>query len=183
MNDHRFFLERIPSPTGTMLLVTDEHNRVRALDWEDHDARVQRLLRLHYAGRAQVQPHAGTTAARRAVEAYFGGQLAAIDTLQVETGGTSFQRNVWKALRTIPAGKTVTYGGLAQQLGCQKAVRAVGLANGANPVGVIVPCHRVIGAGGALTGYGGGIERKRWLLEHEGCVLREGRSRTARAAA
>jgi methylated-DNA-[protein]-cysteine S-methyltransferase len=102
------------------------------------------------------------------VHAYFAGDLSAIERLAVVTGGTDFQREVWAALRRIPAGRTLSYGALATQLGRPKAVRAVGLANGANPIGIVVPCHRVIGADGSLTGYGGGLERKRWLLAHEG---------------
>ena len=86
----------------------------------------------------------------------------------VRTGGTAFQREVWGALREIACGTTVSYAKLAERIGRPNAVRAVGLANGSNPVGVVVPCHRVIGSDGSLTGYGGGIERKRWLLEHEG---------------
>jgi methylated-DNA-[protein]-cysteine S-methyltransferase len=106
----------------------------------------------------------GLTAALRA---YFAGDLGAIDGLPVATGGTDFQRAVWAALREIPCGETRSYGELAQRIGHPTAVRAVGLANGANPVAVVVPCHRVIGADGSLTGYGAGIERKRWLLAHE----------------
>ncbi len=86
-------------------------------------------------------------------------------------GGTDFQRRVWAALREIPSGTTRTYGDIAAELGEPGAARAVGLANGANPVAIVVPCHRVIGSAGALTGFGGGLERKRWLLEHEGVLL------------
>jgi methylated-DNA-[protein]-cysteine S-methyltransferase len=85
----------------------------------------------------------------------------------VATNGTDFQKSVWHALRAIPAGQTVTYGELARRLGQPTAMRAVGLANGANPIGIVVPCHRVVGANGTLTGYAGGLERKRWLLAHE----------------
>jgi methylated-DNA-[protein]-cysteine S-methyltransferase len=95
----------------------------------------------------------------------------AIHGLLVETGGTVFQRSVWAALRKIPVGQTLSYRALATRLRCPKAVRAVGLANGANPVGIVVPCHRVIGSDGSLTGYGGGVARKRWLLDHEGAGL------------
>jgi methylated-DNA-[protein]-cysteine S-methyltransferase len=98
---------------------------------------------------------------------YFAGDLAAIDELPVRTAGTPFQRDVWRALRAIPHGTTVSYAKLAEQVGRPNAVRAVGLANGSNPIGVVVPCHRVVGSNGSLTGYGGGIERKRWLLQHE----------------
>jgi methylated-DNA-[protein]-cysteine S-methyltransferase len=104
------------------------------------------------------------------MEAYFNGALGAIDSLPVKTGGTEFQRALWATLRTIRTGSTTTYGSLAIQLGQPKATRAIGTANGANPIGIIVPCHRVIGANAALTGYGGGIERKRWLLRHEGAL-------------
>jgi methylated-DNA-[protein]-cysteine S-methyltransferase len=98
---------------------------------------------------------------------YFAGDLTAIEKLRVETGGTHFQHEVWRALRDIACGTTISYAQLAERIGRPNAVRAVGLANGSNPVGIVVPCHRVIGANGSLTGYGGGIERKRWLLEHE----------------
>lgn len=107
---------------------------------------------------------------RTAVEAYFAGDVAALDGLSVRTGGTAFQREVWAALRAIPPGETRTYGQQASAIGRPRAVRAVGLANGQNPIAVIVPCHRVVGAGGALTGYAGGMERKRWLLAHETAV-------------
>ena len=86
-------------------------------------------------------------------------------------GGTDFQRSVWDALRTIPAGETLSYAALAERVGRPTAVRAVGLANGTNPIAVIVPCHRVIGSDSSLTGYGGGLDRKRWLLEHEGAAF------------
>jgi methylated-DNA-[protein]-cysteine S-methyltransferase len=108
-------------------------------------------------------PHGLTNALAR----YFGGDLHAIDDLPVETGGTPFQQEVWRALRGIQCGTTTSYGKLAAQIGRAAAVRAVGAANGANPVSVVVPCHRVIGSTGSLTGYGGGLERKRWLLNHE----------------
>jgi methylated-DNA-[protein]-cysteine S-methyltransferase len=171
MNGYRFFLERVPTPTGMMLLVADEQERLRALDWEDHEVRMYRLLRLHYgAGLTRLEANARVSNARRAVEAYYGGAFSAIDTLDVKTAGTDFQREVWTALRAIPVGETTTYGRLAALLGRPKAMRAVGMANCANPVGVVVPCHRVIGANASLTGYGGGIARKHWLLEHEGAA-------------
>ena len=98
---------------------------------------------------------------------YFRGQLDALDSLPVDTGGTPFQRRVWEVLRTIPAGKTLSYLEVARRMGAAEAVRAVGAANGANPVAIVIPCHRVIGADGRLVGYGGGLDRKRWLLAHE----------------
>jgi methylated-DNA-[protein]-cysteine S-methyltransferase len=100
------------------------------------------------------------------LQAYFAGQLTAFD-LPIELRGTPFQRRVWSALREIPYGETISYGELARRVGNPKASRAVGLANGRNPVAIVVPCHRVIGADGSLTGYGGGLERKVWLIEHE----------------
>jgi len=115
-----------------------------------------------------MESRAGASFAYRALEAYFAGELAAIEPLRVEPGGTEFQRSVWAALRAIPAGATASYARIAQNIGRQKAVRAVGMANHVNPVCIVVPCHRVIGADGALTGYGGGLERKAWLLRHEG---------------
>jgi methylated-DNA-[protein]-cysteine S-methyltransferase len=98
---------------------------------------------------------------------YFGGELDAIESVGVELNGTEFQKRVWQALRRIPAGSTLSYAEVARRIGDRTAVRAVGAANGANPVAIVVPCHRVIGSDGALTGYGGGLDRKRWLLEHE----------------
>ena len=102
---------------------------------------------------------------------YFGGNLAALDTVPVELNGTPFQKRVWQALRRIPFGSTISYAELARRIGSPSAIRAVGTANGANPVAVIVPCHRVIGSDGSLTGYGGGLDRKQWLLSHEGCTV------------
>jgi methylated-DNA-[protein]-cysteine S-methyltransferase len=102
------------------------------------------------------------------LSAYFAGHVESIDTLAIATGGTTFQRRVWSALRAIPAGRTVSYQALAAAIGHPRAVRAVGAANGANPIGIVVPCHRVVGTDGSLTGYGGGLDRKRWLLSHEG---------------
>jgi methylated-DNA-[protein]-cysteine S-methyltransferase len=102
---------------------------------------------------------------------YFNGDLTAIDALPVDPGGTQFQSIVWRALRSIPAGTTISYGELAGRIGARHAVRAVGAANGANPIPIVIPCHRVIGANGKLVGYGGGLERKAWLLRHESSRL------------
>lgn len=164
-----FILGRSTVAIGTMLVVTDEEQRLRAIDWSDCEARMHRLLRLHYGEEGVVLVEGDTPRAVRGVlERYFAGDLGAIEALTVATGGTAFQREVWAALRTIPAGETRSYGELAEALDRPRAVRAVGLANGANPIGIVVPCHRVVGKGGALTGYAGGVERKRWLLAHEG---------------
>jgi methylated-DNA-[protein]-cysteine S-methyltransferase len=163
-------IERVPTAVGTMLLVTDADERLRALDFEDYEARMHRLLRLHYGADVVLEARRAPSPARAAVEAYMAGDLTVLDGLTVETGGTAFQREVWKALREIPVGETTSYGALAAKIGRPAAVRAVGLANGANPVGVVVPCHRVIGKDASLTGYAGGLERKRWLLQHEGAI-------------
>ena len=166
-----YFVENISTPTGTMLLVTDELGQVCALDWDDHAPRMHRLWRLYHGGGQQhLTPRSGASDANRAVLAYYGGTLSALNTMSVNTGGTAFQNQVWAALRRIPVGQTTTYGALAAQLGRNQAMRAVGMANGANLVALAIPCHRVIGANGSLTGYGGGIERKRWLLQHEGAL-------------
>lgn len=159
-------LDRITTPVGTVLLVTDGEGSVRALDFDDFQERMLRLLTRHY-GPVALTPGPAPVPVRAAIAAYFAGDWQALDGIVVRTGGTAFQRQVWAALRAIPAGETRSYGQLAAAIDRPKAVRAVGLANGANPVGIIVPCHRVIGANGTLTGYAGGLERKKWLLAHE----------------
>ena len=106
--------------------------------------------------------------------AYLRGDLVALDAIPVDTGGTPFQRSVWAALRRIPAGHTWSYTEVARAVGAPGAVRAVGAANGANPVAIVVPCHRVVRSDGTLGGYGGGLDRKRWLLAHEKAVLPAG---------
>jgi methylated-DNA-[protein]-cysteine S-methyltransferase len=164
----QLLLDRIDTPIGKMLMVTDRDGNLRAVDWTDHEARMRRLLRLHYGeNRFRLEPTQNPNGPTDAIGRYFAGELAAIDPLPVQTGGTPFQREVWRALREIPYGTTISYAQLAERIDRPAAVRAVGLANGSNPVGVVIPCHRVIGSDGSLTGYGGGIERKRWLLEHE----------------
>jgi methylated-DNA-[protein]-cysteine S-methyltransferase len=117
---------------------------------------------------AKERDPAGVTSRLRA---YLDGELTALDDIPVETGGTPFQRAVWRELRRVPVGQTRSYGDVARAVGKPKAVRAVGAANGQNPISLVLPCHRIIGAGGDLTGYGGGLERKRWLLVHEGALL------------
>lgn len=162
--------DQLQVPIGTMLVVTDGAGRLRALDWSDFEPRMLRLLRLHYGSGAELRPGHMPSAIREALLAYFAGDVSAIDRVPVATGGTAFQREVWAALRRIPAGETRSYGALAEALARPRAVRAVGLANGANPVGVVVPCHRVVGKDASLTGYAGGLERKRWLLAHEAAI-------------
>lgn len=157
-------VERLSSPIGA-LTVAARGARLCLLHFGSDEAGVRRALERWYPGETiaagKVRP------ARAALDAYFSGNLTALDAVEVEMHGTAFQRRVWDALRRIPAGTTSSYGALANTIGEPTAVRAVGAANGANPIAVIVPCHRVIGANGSLTGYGGGLDRKRWLLAHE----------------
>lgn len=148
------------------MLVTSPDGVLRALDFEGYEARMQRLLSQHY-GACELAEAAPSARLASALEGYFSGDFAALDALPIATGGTPFQRAVWQALRAIPARTTLSYGELAARLGRPSAARAVGLANGKNPIAIVVPCHRVIGADGSLTGYAGGTERKRWLLDHE----------------
>jgi methylated-DNA-[protein]-cysteine S-methyltransferase len=163
-----FGLEHFETPTGRMRIVTDDAGCLRAVDWDDHEGRMMKLLERHCgAGCFKLRDTVRPSEARRALEAYFEGVLSAIAALPTRTNGTAFQRQVWDALRSIPAGQSVSYGMLAGRIGRPGASRAVGLANGSNPIAIVVPCHRVIGADASLTGYGGGLDRKRWLLAHE----------------
>jgi O-6-methylguanine DNA methyltransferase len=159
-------LEQYASPLATILLVSDEDGALRALDFADHELRMRRLLRAHY-GDYVLEMGAPPASVVRALDAYFEGDLGALDGVRIATGGTSFQRAVWQALRAIEPGTTRSYGQVATSLGRSSASRAVGAANGANPIAIVVPCHRVVGANGTLTGYGGGLPRKQWLLDHE----------------
>jgi methylated-DNA-[protein]-cysteine S-methyltransferase len=161
-------LDHIRTPIGRMMIAADSEGNLRAALFTDDEEVVRRQLRLQYGEKGfTLETASNPGGLSDAVAAYFAGDLAVIDSVKVETGGTAFQKEVWRALREIPCGTTTSYGKLAARIGRPAAVRAVGLANGANPVAVIVPCHRVIGSNGSLTGYGGGIERKRWLLDHE----------------
>lgn len=165
-----FALDRLKTPIGTALLVTDVDGALRALDWEDYEARMRELLRRQYG--AFVLTKAGAPRSiKAALSAYFEGDLGRLGAITWRVAGTPFQRKVWTALSKIPVGTTMSYGALATRLKMSKAVRAVGHANGANPISVVVPCHRLIGADGSLVKYGGGLNRKRWLLRHEGVML------------
>ncbi len=164
------FRDQLETPIGTMLVITDKQERLRALDWCEYEDRMHRLLRLHAKKEKrefELQTGPLPTAIHKALDAYFAGNFAPVNNIPVYTVGTVFQQAVWRALRNIPAGTTLSYSALAKKLGRPKAVRAVGTANGANPVGIVIPCHRVIGMDGSMAGYGGGLERKRWLLAHE----------------
>lgn len=162
------FLDRMNTPLGQLLLLADDAGNLRSIDWADHEERMRLLLSRQYRSiQITMEPSHNPFGLTSALEAYFEGDMESIRSLSVAMGGTPFQRNVWKSLRSIPAGETTSYGSLAKKLGVTSAVRAVGLANGANLISIVVPCHRVIGANGSLTGYGGGLHRKHWLLEHE----------------
>jgi methylated-DNA-[protein]-cysteine S-methyltransferase len=164
----RLRLDHIDTPIGQLALVADDAGRLRVANFTDGHSRMERLLRSYSTDPLyKLVPASNPGGLSRAVRAYFAGDFTAIDGLPVEAGGTAFQSAVWRALCQIPCGETRSYGQIARQIGHPAAVRAVGLANGSNPVGIVVPCHRVIGSDGSLTGYGGGVERKRWLLAHE----------------
>ncbi len=171
----RFILDRFKTPIGDMLIGVDQRERLRIADFADYEPRMLTLLRRQYAMRGGAELTAGRAppSIRNALAAYFSGELRAIDSIAVETGGTEFQRRLWRALRDISPGQTTTYGELARRLNALQAVRAIGAANGANPISIVLPCHRVIGADDRLTGYGGGLHRKRWLLTHEGAAFRD----------
>ncbi len=157
----RLAIDHLDTPIGHFAIVVDALGRLRAAGFTDGHARMEKELG------AKLEPVRDPSGLTSALRRYFGGDLSALDGLPVAAVGTPFQQSVWAALREIPCGQTRSYADVARRIGKPAAVRAVGLANGSNPVGVVVPCHRVIGSNGALTGYGGGIERKRWLLEHE----------------
>ena len=163
-------VDRLDTPIGTALLVTDDAGLLLALDWEGYEPRMQQLLRLQH-GAVALREDRAPREIRMALSAYFDGDLASLATIKWRLSGTAFQRKVWTALTRIPPGTTMSYGALAVQLGMPKAMRAVGHANGANPISVVIPCHRLIGANGSLVKYGGGLERKRWLLAHEGAAV------------
>jgi methylated-DNA-[protein]-cysteine S-methyltransferase len=160
------YQDEYQSPVGVIYVVSDGTN-LRAVDFEGYESRMHRLLTRHYG---QYTLHAASDPIRAVwrLEEYFQGDLQAIEGIKVQTNGTAFQQKVWKELGRIPVGTTVSYGTIARRIGQPAACRAVGLANGANPVGIFVPCHRVVAADKGITGYGGGIERKQWLLAHEG---------------
>src|SRR6185312_10707690 len=147
-----FNLDRLPTPIGTALLVTDADGLLRALDWEDYEPRMRQLLRLHY-GVVSLQDASAPRDLRVALTNYFKGDLDRLASIRWRVAGTPFQQKVWHALPKIPPGTTLSYGALAARLDAPRAMRAVGHANGSNPISVVVPCHRLIGAGGSLVKY------------------------------
>jgi methylated-DNA-[protein]-cysteine S-methyltransferase len=179
MPDHRssvgksvqtFSLDTLPTPVGAALLIFDDDGALRAFDWDDNALRIRELLRRQY-GEVVLQEMRAPAALVTALTAYFKGDLDRLGEITWRVAGTPFQQKVWSALAKIPVGQTMSYGAMAAQLAAPNAMRAVGHANGANPISVVLPCHRLIGADGKLVKYGGGLERKRWLLRHEGVVV------------
>lgn len=164
----RLVYDEIETPLGRLVLVVDAGGSLHLAAWREQHQKLSRALERHLSTLERVpDPHGASTALR----AYFEGDRAAIERLSDAAAGSEFQRRVWRVLRAIPCGQTLSYAEVACRIGQPSAVRAVGLANGSNPVSIVVPCHRVIGSNGTLTGYGGGLERKRWLLAHEGATL------------
>jgi len=161
-------IEQVGSPIGELLVAT-LGDTVCAISFEGNEADTQRYLERRF-GECDRARGAVPQRVRDALVYYFDGDMTAFDGLASGARGTVFQEQVWAALRTIPAGQTRSYADQAQHIGRPTATRAVGLANGQNPVSIMVPCHRVIGRDGSLTGFGGGLERKAWLLRHEGAL-------------
>ncbi len=159
------FYDRIETEIGTILVVSDG-TALCALDFAEYEDRMRGLLGRRFED-VQLVARDNPNGFSESVRAYFDGQTGAFDDVPLNLGGTGFQRTVWAALKRIPVGETASYGALAAAIGRPGAARAVGLANSLNPVAIAVPCHRVIGGNGSLTGYAGGLERKKWLLEHE----------------
>lgn len=162
-------LDRVTTPIGTALVVSDEAGVLRAFNWTDYEPAMLAWIARRYGSARRVE---GPGPLRAAFDAYFSGEIDSLSKVCWFGAGTAFQQQVWAALTEIPVGSTWSYSGLAARIGRPSAMRAVGLANGSNPVALVVPCHRVIGANGSLTGYGGGLHRKRWLLEHEGASFK-----------
>lgn len=161
-----FVRDEIETPLGALSIVANAAGQLCLVGFHEGHVRMERQLR-GLSPESEIRRARDPFGFSASLRAYFAGDLHAIDDLPVAMRGTEFQLRVWNELRKIPCGETWSYGALARRIGNPAAVRAVGLANGANPVGIVVPCHRVIGADGSLTGYGGGMDRKRWLLAHE----------------
>jgi O-6-methylguanine DNA methyltransferase len=162
----KLFLDRFASPIGEITAVSDGH-ALRALGFHD-DAAEMLEHRRRRDGALELVEGTDPLGVRSRLERYFAKEFDAFAGLRLRADGTAFQHAVWDALVRIPVGTTTSYGALAKSLGVPGAARAVGLANGSNPIAIVVPCHRVIGSNGTLTGYGGGLPRKAWLLRHEG---------------
>ena len=165
----KLLVDDLETPLGTLAIVSDGAS-LCALEYRGFDDRMLSFLRTRFDDDVALTEEKDPQGFTSAIRDYLAGDLRSIENLPVSTGGTAFQRRVWTALRKIPTGTTRTYGQLAAELGNPAASRAVGLANSRNPVAIVVPCHRVIGSNGKLTGYAGGLSRKQWLLRHEGAL-------------
>ncbi len=162
------FVEEFDSPCGMISIVFDADNVLYHLDFPDQGDRQDRLTGKRFKGQSFNKGHSKEI--KSYLLAYMAGDFTALDKISCDLGGTDFQNKVWQALKDIPIGKTCSYSELAIKIGNEKAVRAVARANALNPISLIYPCHRVIGADGSLTGYAGGLARKEWLLRHEGAL-------------
>ncbi len=165
-----------------LLIATTPAGEVAALDFSDFEARLRRLIARHHGAAATITAGPLPAAVAAALDRWFNGDLTALSALPLAQAGSPFQRRVWAALAAIPPGETRSYGEIARSLGQPGAARAVGLANSQNPIAIIIPCHRVIGASGSLTGYAGGVARKQWLLAHEASHVQSGGSRATAPA-
>ena len=166
MKSQLMMIATIGSPLGGLFVVTDADGRLAACEFSDFEERLHRLLARRF-GKVELAQGAAPRGIADRFDRYFSGALEALDGIEIVMSSTQFQQTVWTALRQIKPGQTMTYAALAERLDRPKAARAVGHANAANPFEIVVPCHRLVGAGGALTGYAGGLERKDWLLRHE----------------
>ena len=162
----KLWIDTIESPIGQISIVVDD-DRLCAVDFADYQARMMKLLARRYRS-VELVPQSNPLGLAARLQAYLAGDPIDLNEIPVRMGGTAFQQQVWRKLTEIPVGEVWTYGQLAKSLGQPTASRAVGMANSLNPIAIVVPCHRVIGAQGKLTGYAGGLDRKRWLLQHEG---------------
>ena len=163
------YMTELASPIGPIGMVI-AGEALEVLDFIDDEGRFDDLVARRYPEGIRRSTSDSSGIADR-IAAYLGGQLDAIEDIPTRPSGTAFQQSVWQGLRTIPCGATISYAELAMRVGNPRAIRAVGQANGRNPIAIVHPCHRVIGADGTLTGYGGGLGRKEWLLRHEGSLL------------
>jgi methylated-DNA-[protein]-cysteine S-methyltransferase len=166
---HTFHVTSVESPVARIALAL-EGDTLRALRFDGMQSTVASLLARQFGADAVIVESDDAHPAVDALRAYFAGDLGALDAIAVDPAGTPFQQRVWRELRRIPVGQTASYAQIASRIGAPTAFRAVARANATNPIGVVIPCHRVIGADGALRGYGGGVDRKRWLLAHEGAI-------------
>jgi O-6-methylguanine DNA methyltransferase len=168
--DTRLRLSRtvVPTPLGDMLAMSSGEGLCALEFMNKRLTRLERRLDRWFPAHEVVDDRSATIERTIAwLDRYFGGVSADVGDLPLDMRGAEFERRVWKRLLRIPPGETTSYGAIAKELDSIGASRAVGLANGANPIAIIVPCHRVIGSTGALTGYGGGLDRKTWLIDHE----------------